>query len=88
VLGPSVDSNYDARFVYAHKPDWHLPIEPRREVIEIPVDPVLDINGWDVRNSLQLLRKSNISLMQWLSSPIQYRCDEELTTLFRSVVPP
>ncbi len=84
---PSVDSDYDVRFVYAHKPEWYLSITPGRDVIEIPIDHILDVNGWDVRKSLQLLRKSNISLLEWLSSPIQYRCNEELATIFRSVVP-
>jgi predicted nucleotidyltransferase len=84
---PSTDSDYDVRFVYARKPEWYLSIAPGRDVIEIPVDPILDINGWDVRKALQLLRKSNISLMEWLSSPIQYRCNEEMEAIFRSVVP-
>lgn len=84
---PSVDSDYDVRFVYAHRSDWYLSIAPGRDVIEIPVDPVLDVNGWDVRKALQLLRKSNISLMEWLSSPIEYRRNDELATIFRSVVP-
>lgn len=84
---PSVDSDYDVRFVYSHRPTWYLSIEPGHDVIEIPVGPVLDINGWDVRKALLLLRKSNISLMEWLSSPIQYRCSDELATIFRSVVP-
>jgi len=84
---PSIDSDYDVRFVYAHKANWYLSIAPGRDVIEIPVDPVLDVNGWDVRKALQLLRKSNIALMKWLSSPIQYRCNEKLFAIFRSVVP-
>jgi len=83
---PSIDSDYDVRFVYARKPDWYLSITAGRDVIELPVGPVLDINGWDVRKALQLLRKSNISLMEWLSSPIQYRCNEELQAIFCSVV--
>jgi len=84
---PSVDSDYDVRFVYTHKPEWYLSISPGRDVIELPADPVLDINGWDVRKALQLLRKSNISLMEWISSPIQYRRNEELADIFHSVVP-
>jgi predicted nucleotidyltransferase len=84
---PSVDSDYDVRFVYARKADWYLSIAPGRDVIELPVGPVLDISGWDVRKALQLLRKSNISLLEWLSSPIRYRCNEELEMILRSVVP-
>lgn len=82
---PSSDSDYDVRFVYAHKPEWYLSIVPGRDVIEIPVGPVLDVNGWDVRKALRLLRKSNVSLLEWLSSPIQYRRNDELASLFRSV---
>jgi len=83
---PSVDSDYDVRFVYAHKRDWYLSVAAKRDVIELPADPVLDINGWDIRKALQLLRKSNISLMEWISSPIRYRRNEELFAVFQSVV--
>ncbi|HMO15286.1 MAG TPA: nucleotidyltransferase domain-containing protein [Pirellulaceae bacterium] len=84
---PSADSDYDVRFVYARPLEWYLSITPGRDVIELPVDPVLDINGWDVRKALQLLRKSNISLMEWISSPIEYKRNQELSEVFNSVVP-
>jgi len=70
---PSNDSDYDVRFIYVNKKDWYLTITERRDVIELPVDGALDINGWDLRKSLQLMRKSNSPLLEWLSSPIQYR---------------
>lgn len=70
---PSNDSDYDVRFIYANKPDWYLTIGNKRDVIELPVDQILDINGWDLKKALQLLRKSNSPLMEWLSSPIRYR---------------
>jgi predicted nucleotidyltransferase len=84
---PSADSDYDVRFVYAHTRDWYLSIAPARDVIELPVGPVLDVNGWDVRKALQLLRKSNISILEWLSSPIRYHCNERLFKIFSEVVP-
>jgi predicted nucleotidyltransferase len=84
---PSADSDYDVRFVYAHARDWYLSIAPGRDVIEIPPGPVLDINGWDVRKALQLLRKSNISILEWLSSPIRYCCNEPLFNIFSEIVP-
>ena len=55
---PSSDSDYDVRFVYVRKLDWYLSISPGRDVIELPVDPVLDINGWDVRKALQASSKA------------------------------
>ena len=70
---PSTDSDYDVRFIYVHKPDWYITIGDKRDVIELPVDEILDINGWDLKKALQLMRKSNSPLMEWLSSPIQYR---------------
>ncbi len=70
---PSNDSDYDVRFIYAHSKDWYLSIDEKRDVIEQPIDNVLDINGWDIRKSLRLMRKSNSPLLEWISSPIQYR---------------
>jgi predicted nucleotidyltransferase len=55
--------------------DWYMSIdlEKRRDVIERPIEGDLDINGWDIRKALQLLRKSNPPLLEWLGSPIVYR---------------
>jgi predicted nucleotidyltransferase len=71
---PSADSDYDVRFVYVHRQDWYLSIdlERRRDVIEYPIDEQLDINGWDLRKALRLLRKGNPPLSEWLGSPIVY----------------
>jgi predicted nucleotidyltransferase len=84
---PSRDSDYDVRFVYVNQKDWYLSIADRRDVIELPVDEVLDINGWDLKKALRLMRKSNSPLLEWLSSPIRYRlwpeAFEKLTALSR-----
>lgn len=71
----SPDSDYDVRFIYIHPRDWYLSIdlEHRRDVIERPIEDVLDINGWDLRKALQLMQKSNPPLFEWLHSPIVYR---------------
>jgi predicted nucleotidyltransferase len=76
---PSADSDYDVRFIYLHPRDWYLSIdlERKRDVIECPIDDQLDITGWDLRKALQLLRKFNPPLMEWLGSPIVY--GEEFT---------
>lgn len=78
----SRDSDYDVRFIYAHQRDWYLSIDPRRDVIEEPIDQQLDICGWDLRKTLQLLRKSNPALLEWLKSPMVYRADPEFALLF------
>lgn len=75
---PSPDSDYDARFVYARPVDWYLSIEPGRDVIELPIEGDLDINGWDIKKALGLLLKPNPVLLEWLSSPIRYRWNDSI----------
>ncbi len=69
---PSKDSDYDVRFIYVHPPEWYLSIDDKRDVIELPINSLLDINGWDIRKALKLLRKSNPPLQEWLKSEIIY----------------
>ena len=69
---PSKDSDYDVRFIYVHKKDWYLSIDQKRDVIELPINNLLDINGWELRKALRLFRKSNPPLMEWLHSGIVY----------------
>ena len=71
---PSANSDYDVRFIYLHPRDWYLSIdlEQKRDVVECFIGGQLDINGWDLRKALQLLRKGNPPLMEWLGSPIVY----------------
>lgn len=68
----SPDSDYDVRFIYKCREKDYLRLDQRRDVIEIPIDEVLDINGWDLSKTLQLLYKSNPTLFEWFSSPIRY----------------
>ena len=75
---PSPDSDFDVRFVYAHPVDWYLSIEPGRDVIELPIDGDLDVNGWDLRKALGLLLKPNPVLLEWLSSPVRYVWNEAI----------
>lgn len=76
----SPDSDYDVRFIYVHKPDWYLRVQPQRDVIELPIDAELDISGWELRKALRLLAGGNPTLFEWLQSPLCYRAD----TLFRT----
>ncbi|MDP1978352.1 MAG: nucleotidyltransferase domain-containing protein [Undibacterium umbellatum] len=71
----SPDSDYDVRFIYANKLDWYLTVFPGRDVIELPVNEIYDVSGWDVRKALGLLRNGNATLIEWLSSPVVYAAD-------------
>jgi predicted nucleotidyltransferase len=69
---PSPDSDFDVRFIYAGRQDDYLSIIEKRDVIDLPVNEVLDIGGWDIRKALKLFLKSNGPLYEWLQSPIVY----------------
>ena len=85
----SSDSDYDVRFIYVRARDWYLAIdvESRRDVIELPINDDLDINGWDVRKAFQLLRKTNPPLIEWLLSPIVYLESGWFAERMRKVIP-
>jgi len=83
----SQDSDYDVRFIYLRPLDDYLLVTPGRDVIEPPVDALLDLGGWDVRKALGLMVQSNAVALEWLASPVVYRQEPgvvaELTTLPR-----
>lgn len=60
-------------------------LEKVRDVIELPIDDILDINGWDLQKTLRLLYKSNPTLFEWFSSPIVYM-ETEFADKFRSIM--
>lgn len=69
----SPDSDYDVRFIYVRPKENYLRLEQVRDVIELPINDELDINGWDVSKALKLLHKSNPTVFEWFSSPIVYK---------------
>ncbi|QTD45315.1 nucleotidyltransferase domain-containing protein [Ottowia testudinis] len=81
----SPDSDYDVRFIYVNRLPWYLTALPQRDVIELPISDVLDINGWDLRKALGLLRESNPTLLEWLRSPIVYRQDDAAMGTFATL---
>lgn len=84
---PSPDSDYDVRFIYGHTKDYYLGIDDQRDVIELPVNEVLDINGWDIRKALRLFAKSNAPLFEWLQSPIVYSAEESFHRELAGLMP-
>ena len=81
----STDSDYDVRFIYVNRLPWYLTVESGRDVIEEPISGDLDVNGWDLRKTLQLLRQSNPTLLEWLRSPIVYRDEADTMARLRSL---
>ena len=69
---PSPDSDYDVRFVYKRPIDAYLSIKEDKDFLNFPLNNELDINGWDLKKTLELISKSNAVPFEWLQSPIIY----------------
>ena len=81
---PSLDSDYDVRFVYARKPKSYMTLKRISETTDWILNDELDMIGWDISKFLRLLQKSNPNIIEWLHSPVQYvttKYVEELRTL-------
>jgi predicted nucleotidyltransferase len=83
---PSPDSDYDCRFLFVRSERDYLSLWRKRDVIEMPVDRVLDVNGWDIGKALKLLLKGNAVIIEWLTSPITYRTDPQFRDEFLELV--
>lgn len=69
----SPDSDFDVRFIYVRPKNYYLKLEQTRDVLEFPINDLLDVNGWDLQKALRLLHRSNPSVFEWFKSLIVYR---------------
>lgn len=89
---PSKDSDYDVRFIYAHKQDHYLSIDEQRDVIETPIhhdrylNSEFDMNGWDIKKAIKLALRGNSVVNEWLTSPISYIEDADAVNDLRQFV--
>lgn len=83
----SPDSDWDVRFIFVHPVRWYLQVEPGRDVIEVMTEDGLDAVGWDLRKALQLFRKTNPSMLEWLMSPIRYIDNDNFAKSITSLIP-
>ena len=89
---PSPDSDYDYRFVYAHRPAEHLVLQQPRDVMEFPIEGDIDAGGWDLRKALLLALSGNAVVVEWAKSPYVYEeipgFRTKLKSLLDTIVPP
>lgn len=83
----SPDSDFDVRFIYARTLNDYLGITDLPDNVGLPVNEVLDINGWDIKKALKLFLKSNSTLYEWLQSPIVYGGDSAFAEDLRKLMP-
>jgi len=69
---PSPDSDYDVRFIYIRPWKWYISVSKKSDIIDLAIKDNLDIAGWDLKKALNLFKNSNVSLYEWLQSPMIY----------------
>lgn len=86
---PSPDSDYDCRFIFVRPLASYAAPWRERDVIETPLDAVLDVNGWDLVKAVRLAVGGNVTVAEWLRSPLVYAgapaFRDELLALFETV---
>ncbi|WP_298309817.1 nucleotidyltransferase domain-containing protein [uncultured Aquimarina sp.] len=80
----SPDSDYDVRFLYTKPLSWYLSVSEKRDTIDI-MDGDFDAVGWELRKSLQLLKKSNVPAIEHLFSPIIYLGENTTLSELKSI---
>lgn len=83
---PSPDSDYDVRFIYSHSKDWYLSLDKNTDNVNLMEEEgLIDLSGWDLRKTLQLLSKSNVSVLERMQSKILYGGDAVFTKGLKEV---
>ncbi|MBR2392666.1 MAG: nucleotidyltransferase domain-containing protein [Elusimicrobiaceae bacterium] len=78
----SQDSDYDVRFLYYHRPEWYFSVSKQADnLVQMQENNLLDFAGWELKKTLLLLIKGNMSLYEWLRSPIVYKQSKEFEML-------
>ena len=78
---PSPDSDYDVRIIYKRSKSEYLNIDDKPDTINYFHGELLDINGWDIKKTLKLIRKSNATPFEWAQSPIKYKEIDNFSTV-------
>lgn len=73
----SEDSDYDIRVIYVHDKNFYLKLQDTQDFINLELNALLDINGWDLDKSLRLIHRSNTTIFEWANSPIIYKTTAE-----------
>jgi predicted nucleotidyltransferase len=81
----SEHSDFDVRFLYIRPREDYLRLEGLRAVLEIPVDEVWDLAGWDLSKTLRLLHGGNTQIFEWMHSPVVY-WDQGFADRFRHLL--
>lgn len=82
----SPNSDFDVRFIYRANKNDYLAINEPSTRLTFPLDEhELDLAGWDLKKCLNLLKKSNSTIFEWLQSPIIYSDEDHFKTRLWSI---
>lgn len=80
----SESSDYDVKFIYRHNEDNYKNIYDPTQFITVKSDcGNYDLNGWDLKKTLLLIRKGNAQVYEFLESPVRYIYMEQVNHLGR-----
>ncbi|UGB32311.1 nucleotidyltransferase domain-containing protein [Metabacillus sp. B2-18] len=65
-------SDFDVRFIYKREMNWYLQLTEGKNTLDFSTKDNEEYVGWDIKKALQLLLKSNPTLLEWIHSPIIY----------------
>ena len=83
---PSPDSDFDVRFIYVYRKDWYLSLQEKKDTLEyMSEDRLVDMSGWELRKTLRLLMKSNVSVLERMQSQIIYKVDKQFVNGLNNV---
>ena len=83
---PSTDSDYDVRFIYKRNMKDYLSITNFPDFIDVELNEIYDIKGWDIEKALRLSIQSNASTYEYVQSPIYYIRQPDFEKEFKDVI--
>lgn len=84
----SPDSDYDVRAIYVKPEAWYWDIaEKKRDTFEAMLPGDLDISAWELRKVLQAFAKGNVTVNEWVGSPIRYMAHEPFRQQLQALLP-
>lgn len=79
-------SDYDIRGVFCYKPEKYMSITSCKEEIKCNVDDKYDYVLWDIRKFIRLFQVSNLSVYEFVHSPIVYLNRDNWLNKFKELV--
>lgn len=80
----STRSDYDLRFIYKYDLHSYISLQKPKDTRN-GQSGIIEWQGWDIFKALQLFRKSNSTLYEWLYSPIIYKEKSDIVQQLRDL---